>query len=211
MNLVSSHDVPRIMTMLGKPCETDDREIQRGIEVDPRDYDRCASLARMAYAFQNAYIGASCLYYGDEVLMQGYKDPFNRRTYPWNHLTAKQNETLSFFKRVAGLRKVNSCLRTGFYKTLLAHDGAFAFERSLSEGRDFFGNQGTGARKIVFLMNRSAKPLYANVSDSFAGTVVTEIFGDWHPPLSDSMIFGGTENGTLTIGLKPYSVAYIIY
>ncbi len=211
MNLVSSHDVPRIMTMLGKPCETDDRDIQRGIEVDAGDYDRCASLARMAYAFQNAYIGAACLYYGDEVLMQGYKDPFNRRTYPWNRLTSKQTETLAFFKRIAGLRKVNSCLRTGFYKTLLAHEGAFAFERYLSEGRDFFGHQGTGARKIVFLMNRSEKPLYAIVSDSFAGTAVTEITGDWHPPLSDNLIFGGTENGTLTIGLRPYSAAYIIY
>ena len=211
MNLVSSHDVPRIMTMLGKPCETDDREIQRGIEVDAADYDRCAALARMAYAFQNAYIGASCLYYGDEVLMQGYKDPFNRRTYPWNKLTAKQNETLSFFKRIAGLRKVHTCLRTGFYKTLLTDEGAFAFERYLSEGRDYFGNAGTGAKKIVFVANRSDEPLYVEVSDSFSGVAVNKITEGRHPPLSDTIVFGGVENTSLSIGLKPYSVAFVIF
>ena len=211
MNLVSSHDVPRIMTMLSKPEETDDREIQRGFEVDSADYDRCAALARMAYAFQTAYVGASCLYYGDEVLMQGYKDPFNRRTYPWNRLSLKQQETLSFFKRVAGLRKLHTCLRTGFYKTLLTNEGAFAFVRYLKEGRDFFGAQGTGARKIVFVMNRSDKPLYITCTDSFAGMSVTDEVKGWHPPLSDSLIFGGFENGSTTLGLKPYSVAFIIY
>ena len=211
MNLVSSHDVPRIMTMLGKPAETDDREIQRGIEVDAGDYDRCAALSRMAYAFQNAYIGASCLYYGDEVLMQGYKDPFNRRTYPWNRLTAKQQENLAFFKRIAGLRKVHTCLRTGFYKTLLTDEGAFAFERYLSEGRDYFGHQGTGARKIVFVANRSEDPLYVDVSDSFAGMTVKKIEEGKHPPLSDTIVFGGVENNSLSIGLKPYSVAFVIF
>ena len=211
MNLVSSHDVPRIMTMLGKPDETDNREIQRGFAVDPRDYDRCASLSRMAFAFQTAYIGASCLYYGDEVLMQGYKDPFNRRTYPWNRLNKKQTENLAFFKRVAGLRKINTCLRTGYYKTLLAHDGAFAFERYLSAGRDFFGRQGTGAKRIVLVMNRSDKPLYVTCTDSFAGVNVTDKVSGWHPPLSENIIFGGFENGSTTLGLKPYSVAFIIY
>ena len=197
--------------MLGKPAETDDREIQRGIEVDAGDYDRCAALSRMAYAFQNAYIGASCLYYGDEVLMQGYKDPFNRRTYPWNRLTAKQQENLAFFKRIAGLRKVHTCLRTGFYKTLLTDEGAFAFERYLSEGRDYFGHQGTGAKKIVFVANRSEKPLYVTCNDSYSGVNVTDKVSGWHPPLSESIIFGGFENGSTTVGLKPYSVAFIIY
>ena len=211
MNLVSSHDVPRIMTMLGKPCETDDRELQRGIEVDARDYDRCASLARMAYAFQNAYIGASCLYYGDEVLMQGYKDPFNRRTYPWNKLNAKQSDTLAFFKRIAGLRKVHTCLRTGFYKTLLTDEGAFAFVRYLSEGRDYFGHQGTGARKIVFVANRSEEPLFVDISDGFSGVAAKKITEGRHPPLSDTLVFGGVENTAMSIGLKPYSVAFVIF
>jgi 4-alpha-glucanotransferase len=33
MNLVSSHDVPRIMTMLSRPEDTDDRDIQREEKV----------------------------------------------------------------------------------------------------------------------------------------------------------------------------------
>ena len=122
-----------------------------------------------------------------------------------------QQENLAFFNRVAGLRKIHSCLKTGFYKTLLASDGAFVFERYLAEGRDFFGKQGTGAKKIVFVANRSDKPLYVTCTDSFAGVSVTDKVSGWHPPLSENIIFGGFEKGSTTLGLKPYSVAFIIY
>ena len=36
--------------------------------------------------------------------MEGYKDPFNRRTYPWNKLNKKQQDALLYFRRIARLR-----------------------------------------------------------------------------------------------------------
>ncbi|MCR4688063.1 MAG: glycoside hydrolase family 13 protein [Saccharofermentans sp.] len=212
MNLVSSHDVPRIMTMLSKPEDTDNREIQREFKVSPKDYSRCALLSQMAYAFQIAYIGASCIYYGDEVLMQGYKDPFNRRTYPWNRLTDRQHEALTFVRRLSHLRIDNTCLRTGYYKTLLAEGDVIVFERYLVEGKDFFGKEGSGARKIVFMLNRSSEPKYISVEDSYIETKAELIARPDHPiPIRDNIILGGKDHGVSELSIGGYSVRFLIY
>ena len=212
MNLVSSHDVPRIMTMLSDPEDTDDRELQRKFKVEPGDYRRCAMLSQMAYAFQTAYIGASCLYYGDEVLMQGYKDPFNRRTYPWNRLTDRQHEALTYVRRVARLRIDNTCLRTGYYNTLLAQGDVLVFERYLKEGRDFFGKEGKGARKIVFALNRSDAPAFISVREELGMTSARLAGTDIKPtPVSENIITGGNENGESVIALSGYGIRFIIY
>ena len=212
MNLVSSHDVPRIMTALSKPEDTDDRDIQRGFKVDSKYYDIVSSLAKMAFAFQTCYIGASCLYYGDEVLMEGYKDPFNRRTYPWNRLDQRQQDALVYFRRIARIRTENECLRTGYYKTLMASGGTFAFARYLKEGRDAFGRISTGSRAIVFVVNRSEKPVYVDVSERYGEykCMVSEDDGIIHP-LSEQFILGGILNGTRKIGIKPFGTTFLVY
>ena len=212
MNLVSSHDVPRIMTALSKPCDTDDRDIQRGFKVDASDYDTVSSLARMAFAFQTCYIGASSIYYGDEVLMEGYKDPFNRRTYPWNRLDQRQEEALSFFKRIAGIRAENQCLRIGYYKTLMAEGGTFAFVRYLKEGRDAFGKEASGSRAVVLVINRSDKPIYVDVTEQYGSfsCKTSRNNGEIHP-LSGQFILGGILGGTRQTGIGPYGTAFLIY
>jgi len=212
MNLVSSHDVPRIMTMLSRPEDTDDRDIQRGFKVDSMYYDSVSALSKMAFAFQTCYIGASCIYYGDEILMEGYKDPFNRRTYPWNRIDQKQQEALAFFKRIARIRTENQCLKTGYYKTLMAEGGTFAFVRYLKEGRDAFGRDSDGSRAVVFVMNRSDKPVFVDVTERY-GTYEckdSNDSGDIHP-ISEQFILGGILGGTRKIGIKPLGIAIVIF
>ena len=212
MNLVSSHDVPRIMTALSKPCDTDDRDIQRGFKVSSQDIDRVSSLAKMAFAFQTCYIGASCIYYGDEILMEGYKDPFNRRTYPWHKTGLRQQESFVFFKRIAGLRSVNQCLKTGFYKTLMAEGGSFAIARYLKEGKDAFGRDASGSKAIVLVMNRSAEPLYVDAGENYgAYTCVRAGDDEVRPPLSEQLIVGGVTGGVKKLGIKPYSTVFLVY
>jgi 4-alpha-glucanotransferase len=212
MNLVSSHDVPRIMTALSKPCDTDDRDIQRGFKVSSRDIDRISALAKMAFAFQTCYIGASCIYYGDEILMEGYKDPFNRRTYPWHKTGLRQQESFVFFKRIAGLRSVNQCLKTGFYKTLMAEGGSFAIARYLKEGKDAFGREASGSKGIVLVMNRSAEPLFVDVRENYgAYTCVRTGDDEARPPLSEQLIVGGVTGGVKKLGIKPYSTVFLVY
>ncbi len=62
LNLLDSHDTPRIRTLLSGD----------------------AAAIRMAYLLQAALPGAPCVYYGDEIGMEGANDPDNRRAYPWD-------------------------------------------------------------------------------------------------------------------------------
>jgi hypothetical protein len=34
---------------------------------------------------------------------------------------------------------------------------------------------------------------------------------DVHPPLTDNLVTGGVENTSLSLGIKPYAVAFIIF
>ncbi len=159
MNLISSHDVPRAYTMFSKPADVEGRELQQKISVPDEMAEECERLMRMAYAIQIGYIGAACVYYGDEILMDGYKDPFNRRTYPWGKLTGRQNEELLAIQKLSKLRVENPVLRTGLYETLLAEDDVMAFRRFLDEDRvDAFGKQiDKGSEEVILILNRSHK------------------------------------------------------
>lgn len=157
MNLISSHDVPRAYTLFSKPDNKETREEQQLISV-PRDkVTECISLMRIAYAIQIGYIGAACVYYGDEILMDGYKDPFNRRTYPWGRLDQDQRDQLEFVYTLSKLRTEHDVLRTGLYRTLFADDDVLAFERYLNgEGTDAFGKtMKKGSKSIILIVNRS--------------------------------------------------------
>ena len=82
MNLLDSHDTARFLTLA------------RGDE----------SALRLAVLFLMCFPGAPCIYYGDEIGMEGGRDPDNRRSFPWD--TGRWNSTLlSYFKRCIALRK----------------------------------------------------------------------------------------------------------
>ena len=54
--------------------------------------------------------GIPCIYYGDEVGIEGYKDPFNRKTFPWGN---EDLELLDWYKRLGAMRLERSCLVDG--------------------------------------------------------------------------------------------------
>ena len=58
--------------------------------------------------------GAPCVYYGDEIGMEGGKDPDNRRAFPWDKLSEGQNKPIhSYVKELIELRNKNRVLRDG--------------------------------------------------------------------------------------------------
>jgi glycosidase len=118
-NMLSSHDTERILTL----CKGD------------------VSRVRRAALFQMTYPGAPCVYYGDEIGMEGGRDPDNRRAMIWD--TAKQNaDLLAFHRLIIGLRRDHAVLRGGDFQTLIADDSRrlFAFARRLekAEARVYF-------------------------------------------------------------------------
>ena len=104
LNLLSSHDRARIISVLGGMDDPDAiPENERATWHLPDDK---LGLAKgrfwLATLMQMTYPGVPCVYYGDEAGLQGATDPGNRSTYPWGH------EDLDFqamIKNAASLRR----------------------------------------------------------------------------------------------------------
>ena len=130
MNLLGTHDTPRILTALvddfdGSREEKSKRRLSRNNLEVARDR------LMMASFLQYTLPGSPSLYYGDEALMEGYKDPFNRRTYPWGR---EDWEMLNHFKRLGQARKQNPALRLGDIRFFEAGDKHLGYTRTF-EGK----------------------------------------------------------------------------
>lgn len=108
-NVLGSHDTKRILT------------ISEG----------SSDAAKLAVLLQMTYPGAPCIYYGDEVGMEGGKDPQCRGGFPWD--PARQNKEMSaWYHRLIALRNSYACLRTGGFRTIAADpaNGIYAYLRT---------------------------------------------------------------------------------
>ncbi len=96
--------------------------------------ERSAEKARLAFLFQMAYPGAPAIYYGDEIGLEGGKDPDCRRAFPWDE-GRWNNELRQWVKTLIALRKRHAALRRGDYQRLLmdSDNGRYGFARTLGE------------------------------------------------------------------------------
>ena len=127
MNTLGTHDTPRIITALAGyegDMSADDAAVYRLTE---EEYALGAMRLRAAYGLLVSLPGTPCLYYGDEIGMQGRSDPFNRYAYPWGK---EDNEMLAFFKKAGSLRKNSLPLTRGDTEILQADSGIFVIKRS---------------------------------------------------------------------------------
>ena len=127
MNFLSTHDTVRAITaMAGESCEGRDRYWQSGRRLTPDQYERGRRMVVMGYALIFTLPGIPSIYYGDEIGMQGYKDPFNRAFFDWD---STENRIRPALQRLAALRKNCSAFADGEFHLLRAEDGVLEFER----------------------------------------------------------------------------------
>ncbi len=126
MNLLGTHDTPRILTALVDDFDGS-REEKAHRRLSRHQMDVAYERLLMASFLQYTLPGSPSLYYGDEALMEGYRDPFNRRTYPWGR---EDWQMLSHFRRLGRLRKEQEALRLGDVQFFQAGDKHIGFTRS---------------------------------------------------------------------------------
>lgn len=84
MNFLSTHDVERAITRLGgKPIFHGTKEEQADGTLTYEEYTNGKEKLKAAFAILFFLPGVPCIYYGDEIGMSGYRDPFNRRCMDW--------------------------------------------------------------------------------------------------------------------------------
>ncbi|MBB5175027.1 alpha-glycosidase [Texcoconibacillus texcoconensis] len=108
-NLLDSHDTPRLLTVA----------------------DGSKELMKLAALFQLTFTGTPCIYYGDEVGMDGDHDPDCRKPMVWDE-SDQDRDLFTFYQQMIQLRKQYRALRDGRFRFLSAQEGTAytAYERS---------------------------------------------------------------------------------
>ena len=109
MNLLGTHDTPRILTALVDDFDGSREELANR-KLSPEQLQLALERLRRATVLQYTLPGCPSIYYGDEAGMEGGKDPFNRRPYPWG----RENQSLlAHYRALGSLRKNHIALREG--------------------------------------------------------------------------------------------------
>ena len=111
---LGSHDTERALTMLGGSLDK----------------------LKLAFLFQFAWPGAPAVYYGDEIGLEGGKDPECRRAFPWDPAEWK-GDLHAWVQNLIALRAARASLRRGDYTRIKVDEGRglYAFSRTLGEER----------------------------------------------------------------------------
>jgi glycosidase len=168
MNVVSSHDAPRLSTSLynktmdkynAKPSDNPDYKINKPDELTLQEQ-------KLLLVHQYTFVGAPHIWNGDEVGMWGADDPDCRKPIVWDDLVYENEKAnfdpakprpvdmvkpdkdlFAFYQNLIKIRKGNPVLSTGDVKFLLADDEkmVLAYSRSNSES------------EVIAVFNRSGK------------------------------------------------------
>ena len=154
MNLISSHDVSRIRTMLScdiKPGRMS-REEQARYELTDEEYALGGMRQRLAAAIQFSLPGVPAVYYGDETGMTGLLDPFNRRAF-----AVEDESIIKWYRALASIRQKHPVMSTGKARFFSTDGSALGILRHASDGKDFFGKE-IPAEAVLTVINPMREP-----------------------------------------------------
>ena len=214
MNLLGSHDVERILTLLQDDSEEKPGEAaacsqvreavsvpnplpaRQGSPSEEKAFSRGEKRLILLWAWQMTLPGAPSIYYGDEAGLEGGTDPDNRRTYPWGRentrLRAKCRELIR-------LRRHYAALRTGRMIPVYATGDVYVYARSIEGKRDVFGEPAENG--IFFIaLNRGGRAQSLTVD---TGQLA---YGELRrlSPAADQSEALPVVNGCFALTLEPY-------
>ena len=127
MNFLGTHDTPRILTVLGASQVPQSKDARAAYRLSPAERQRGEALVRLASLILFTFPGSPTVYYGDEVGLEGFEDPFNRGTFP---LGPAGSPLTPWFLRLGALRKEMTSLQRGTIDYLAAQGPLLAYTRT---------------------------------------------------------------------------------
>ncbi len=166
MNILGTHDTMRAKTYLsGQYIDPYLSMEEKGkFRLDAKSETRAIKRLKLGAFLQMTFAGVPCIYYGDEIGMQGLGDPYNRMPYSWRCVDA---ELLEFYKKITELRNYCDALKTGAFETLYAKDGIFVYLRKVENGKDVFGEKAKNGKYLcVVNRNENAEKIELELPDA---------------------------------------------
>ena len=152
MNFLGTHDTIRILTSLGgEPEGTHTNAELSVLHMTEAERKKAITRLKTAYGLIAAMPGVPCVFYGDEVGMEGYRDPFCRRTFPWHNM---DKDLLAYYRTIGNIRRDEPVLKTGVLQIVEAEEEYVFFARTPWNGED---------HQILIAVNRSEKDLTITV------------------------------------------------
>jgi alpha-glucosidase len=170
-NILSTHDTPRLRTIVPD-----------------------LSAERLARTLQFTYPGTPLLYYGEEIGLEGGKDPDNRRPMIWDE-SRWNTELLAHTKKLAALRRDHRSLLEGGYLPFPqpGEPRIIAFARTTERPEEI----------AVVVANCMDHPVRTRVftpcSYLFDALPLVDVLGS-HPTV-------GVQAGRIEVGLEPWQAA----
>ncbi len=125
MNSLSTHDTVRAITYFGVEHDVPDEEKGKYVMTE-YEYEKGRSMLLQATFLQFTLPGIPSIYYGDEVGLYGFRDPYCRRTYPFGK---EDFNILDFYKVLSKIRQAHNEDFTKPLKLYAMRDGLYAFTR----------------------------------------------------------------------------------
>ncbi|MDF1521369.1 MAG: glycoside hydrolase family 13 protein [Trueperaceae bacterium] len=155
LNLLGSHDTPRVARVVGGD----------------------AAAVHLAALLQFTLPGAPCVYYGDEIGLDGGHDPACREAMPWGRTGTWDAARLATFRDLIALRHAHPALRTGDLEVTYAHHGVVAYRRRLGED------------DLLVVANQRDEEMHARVPVAgLAAGVRTPLFGTAAVDVADGTV-----------------------
>ena len=148
MNHIGTHDTERALTVLGgEPSCGRGRGWQAERHLSEEERAIGLRRLRLASLLQFALPGVPCIYYGDEAGLEGYRDPFNRGTYPWGH---EDESLIDWYRTLGACRCATPALAEGRFFSVPAEEGVACFIRRQGDSALLCAvNRGYGESRVT--------------------------------------------------------------
>ena len=150
MNHIGTHDTVRAITRLaGENPDGHDRTWQfEHNTLSKFDYLRGVSMMKIASLIQFTLPGVPSIYYGDEIGMQGMKDPFNRGCMAWDDAN---DELLKWYKRLGQIRHSSKAFINGDFEKVYCDGGVIAYSRNCESDSVLVAINNSNESKKIFV------------------------------------------------------------
>ena len=125
MNILGTHDTVRILTAFGG-ISAKTKDEMSVLSMDEQTRALAKERLKAAAVLLFTLPGVPCIYYGDEIGMEGYADPFCRMPFQWNHI---DTDILNHYRKLAQIRTQLSVFNDSDYRELFHDENCLIYER----------------------------------------------------------------------------------